>query len=145
MRSCPLLDRKHNTTQSTLISCNTDLQWCHTNGSAACYFFLHFHFSMKKNKKIIQGLTWFWFCCPLLAAPGWEQLTAAGVPRLCRGPAWWRDAPRGGSQMDVPRSPLSDTWQPQKQREHFRHTKKCLFKSERIKQLRRNHWVTWAS
>lgn len=97
MRPCPLLDRKHITAQSS--SPMTAHKW----SNQRC------HCSRCNNEKKSRFLTWFWFCSPLLAAPGRERLTAVGVLHLCRGPAWWRDAPGGGSQMDVPRNPLSDT------------------------------------
>lgn len=126
------------------ICCNRALRWQHTNEAnsfviAASYFFC------TGNLKKIRGLTWFWFCSPPLAAPGWEQLAAFGEPHLCRGPVWWRDAPGGGSQMDAPQNPLSDTLQSQKKIdkdfEHFRQTKPHM--SEWIKQLRRNCAATW--
>lgn len=92
----------------------------------------------------IKGLTWFWFCSPLLAAPGWEQPTVVGVPHLCHGPVWWRDAPGGGSQMDVPQNPLSDTLQSQKTTEGTLKTEKASSNQSEISQLRRRRSITWA-
>lgn len=126
MRPCPLLDRKHITAQSS--SPMTAHKW--SNQRCHCS-------RCNNEKKKSRFLTWFWFCSPLLAAPGRERLTAVGVLHLCRGPAWWRDAPGGGSQMDVPRNPLSDTLththKNKKQRKLW-HTSngRSLFKSEWI-------------
>lgn len=55
MRPCPLLDRKHITTQSLPICCNRNLHWQHTNEATSFVIAAYYFLGNSNFRKKYQG------------------------------------------------------------------------------------------